>query len=93
MENMEKTILTTEEQPIDMKSTLNSVIKYGIVLASIVLIGKLASILYEKKINYDDARRTTACPALFSISRSARDTLIIMKAEPLCNVYVLDNLK
>lgn len=39
------------------------------------------------------ARREAICPALLSISRSARDTLIVMKAEELCNSYVLDNLK
>lgn len=38
-------------------------------------------------------RKETACPSLLSIGRSARDTLIIMKNEPLCNQYVLDNLK
>jgi hypothetical protein len=90
---MEKTILTTDEQSTDGQFKLNLVIKYGIMLACIVLIGRLASILYEGKIDYDVTRQTTACPALLSISRSARDTLIIMKAEPLCNVYVLDNLK
>lgn len=41
----------------------------------------------------DTQRRNAICPALMSISRSARDTLIVMKAEPLCNSFVLDNLK
>lgn len=39
------------------------------------------------------ARQQSICPALLSISRSARDTLIVMKAEPLCNGFVLDSLK
>lgn len=38
-------------------------------------------------------QREIACPSLLSIGRSARDTLIIMKVEPLCNDYVLNNLK
>jgi len=38
-------------------------------------------------------RMEIACPSLLSIGRSSRDTLIIMKVEPLCNRYVLDNLK
>ncbi len=38
-------------------------------------------------------RQKSICPALLSISRSARDTLIVMKAEPLCNGFVLDSLK
>jgi hypothetical protein len=39
------------------------------------------------------ARKEVICPALLSISRSARDTLIVMKAEDLCKDFVLDNLK
>ena len=35
----------------------------------------------------------TACPSLLSIARSSRDTLIIMKAEPACNQFVMVNLK
>lgn len=35
----------------------------------------------------------TACPSLLSIARSSRDTLIIMKAEPTCNQFVMVNLK
>jgi hypothetical protein len=34
-----------------------------------------------------------ACPSLLSIGRSARDTLIIMKNEAMCNAFVMDNLK
>jgi len=37
--------------------------------------------------------QATICPSLLSIGRSARDTLIIMRNEPLCNQYVMDNLK
>lgn len=33
------------------------------------------------------------CPALLSIGRSARDTLITMKSLDSCNKFVLDNLK
>jgi len=39
------------------------------------------------------ARKDAICPSLLSVSRSARDTLIVMKAEPLCNTFVLDSLK
>ena len=35
----------------------------------------------------------TACPSLLSIARTSRDSLIIMKAEPACNQFVMDNLK
>jgi hypothetical protein len=38
-------------------------------------------------------RQTVVCPSFLSIARSARDTLIVMRNEPLCNRYVLDNLQ
>ena len=49
--------------------------------------------LRAREIQQDMARKEAICPALLSISRSARDTLIVMKAEDLCNSFVLDNLK
>ena len=47
------------------------------------------------KAYYDhlnEERKKVVCPSFLSIARSARDTLIVMRNEPLCNVYVLDNL-
>jgi hypothetical protein len=47
------------------------------------------------KAHYDhlnEERKQVVCPSFLSIARSARDTLIVMRNEPLCNVYVLDNL-
>lgn len=38
-------------------------------------------------------RQQIVCPSFLSIARSSRDTLIVMRNEPLCNSYVLDNLK
>jgi len=38
-------------------------------------------------------RREVICPSFLSIARSSRDTLIVMRNEPLCNSYVLDNLQ
>lgn len=38
-------------------------------------------------------RQSIVCPSFLSIARSARDTLIVMRNEPLCNRYVLDNLQ
>lgn len=40
-----------------------------------------------------DEWKEVACPSLLSIGRTSRDTLIVMKVQPLCNDYVLDNLK
>lgn len=39
------------------------------------------------------ARQNIVCPSFLSIARSSRDTLIVMRNEPLCNRYVLDNLR
>lgn len=41
----------------------------------------------------ENTRKSVVCPSFLSIARSARDTLIVMRNEPLCNKYVLDNLR
>lgn len=46
--------------------------------------------LIDKKF---EKRKEVVCPSFLSIARSARDTLIVMRNEPLCNAYVLDNLQ
>jgi hypothetical protein len=75
------------------KKIINNVVFYsGISLT-------LAGAIYgAKQLNKQadiaaNVRQQSICPALLSISRSARDTLIVMKAEPLCNGFVLDSLK
>lgn len=42
---------------------------------------------------YNAQRMEMVCPSFLSIARSSRDTLIVMRNEPLCNSYVLDNLQ
>lgn len=37
--------------------------------------------------------KDVACPSLFSITRSAHDTLIVMKNVDVCNDYMMENLK
>lgn len=68
---------------------------FNIVLYSTIIL--LTFLLYRTVVRHIDnrnqARQGVICPALLSIGRSARDTLIIMKAEPLCNGFVLDNLR
>jgi hypothetical protein len=83
--------MTTQETTpkLDIKKAL-PVIYTVLVLG---LIGKLSIMVVAKRSEYNVTRTAAICPALFSISRSARDTLIVMKAEPLCNNYVLTNLK
>lgn len=71
------------------KKTFNILVVLGILM----LIVKLAGVITDKYYANSTARQNAICPSLLSISRSARDTLIVMKAENLCNSYVLDNLK
>jgi hypothetical protein len=59
----------------------------------IVLLYKVGTSLYNAKVTSDVTKKGTSCPTLLSISRSARDTLLVMKAESLCTEYVLDNIK
>jgi len=73
--------------------TVDNGIKVIGMLGFVVLLGICVNYrlrrLYEDTIN----RQSTVCPSLLSIGRSPRDTLIIMRNEPLCNQYVMDNLK
>jgi len=63
------------------------------VAVTLFLLYKLSVILYDRKVTSDLTKKETACPALLSISRSARDTLLIMRSEPLCTIYVLDSIQ
>jgi hypothetical protein len=47
----------------------------------------------ERQAENARQRQEVVCPSFLSIARSARDTLIVMRNEPLCNSYVLDNLQ
>jgi hypothetical protein len=49
--------------------------------------------MYEADKVAKEIRKANVCPSVLSIARSARDTLIVMKAEPLCNEFVLENLE
>lgn len=65
----------------------------------ILIAGLFGLLLYtgwkeSKESNlYNAQRMEVVCPSFLSIARSARDTLIVMRNEPLCNSYVLDNLQ
>ena len=72
-----------------LKNGLN-VVYVGI---CVFLLYKAGNTLYTNKVLNDTAKKETSCPTLLSISRSARDTLLVMKAETLCTQYVLDNIK
>lgn len=75
-------------------SHINS--KLGKIVLSGIAVFACVGLLVTANTRHQDnltTRKQSICPALLSISRSARDTLIVMKAEGLCNSYVLDNLK
>lgn len=76
-----------------MTVTLRKFVQYTLVVVVCVLGYKLGMMGITKFSGTQENRKNAICPALLSISRSARDTLIVMKAEPLCNSFVLDNLK
>lgn len=66
------------------------VVKYSLLVVCFVY----ALYVYGRYLNKETiARKEVVCPSFLSIARSARDTLIVMRNEPLCNRYVLDNLK
>jgi hypothetical protein len=88
------TISPTEPVPVVHK---DPPVKKALTLISLIvtafLLYKLGIILYDRKVAADLTKKTTACPTLLSISRSARDTLLVMRSEPLCAAYVLDNIQ
>ncbi len=86
---MEKTTYLTEQHKKTIKRIFNIISIIGIVIIGVMLENKISSMLYEKESETAAAR----CPSLLSITRSARDTLIVMRVEPVCRTYVLENLK
>lgn len=67
-------------------------IDWKVIIGIVVLIVIFVSYWINKQ-EQNKRWTQTSCPSLLSISRSSRDTLIIMKVEPLCNSYVLSNLQ
>lgn len=62
-------------------------------LVCVFLLYRVGLMIYTRNVESDSLKRNTACPALLSISRSSRDTLIVMQSEPLCTQFVLSNIK
>ena len=83
------TITTTKRTA---KRTIKGAAQIVLTVTILALAGKISWDLIGINKTYQETRKNAICPALFSISRSARDTLIVMKAEPLCNTFILDNL-
>lgn len=76
-------------QTMNTKKILS--VAYACIAISLTV--KLGLVAHDKYTEYELVRKQTICPALLSIGRSARDSLIIMRAENLCNAYVLETLK
>jgi hypothetical protein len=73
---------------------ITAVIKRGIVLlilGAVLIVGGIY--MTDANTQAHEQRKTVVCPSFLSIARSARDTLIVMRNEPLCTEYVLDNLQ
>ena len=60
-----------------------------IVVLGIMLEGKISDYLNKKEVETAAIR----CPTLFSISDGARDTLLVMRVEPMCRSFLLENMK
>jgi hypothetical protein len=73
---------------------MSTMLKRGVVLLAIstaLIIG--GRYMSDANVQAHEQRKTVVCPSFLSIARSARDTLIVMRNEPLCTEYVLDNLQ
>lgn len=84
---------TTKEVSVTENAPVKKMFNIVYILVCCIILYKLGDSLYNKKKANDLMKKNVACPALLSVTRSARDTLIVMKAEHLCNDYVLENLK
>jgi hypothetical protein len=98
-ENSDTLVTVTNPSSNDpqVESTMNvhmrKLLNYTVVVATIFFVYKAGVIGYNKKLEYDTAKKVAACPTLLSIARSARDTLLVMRAESLCTDYVLDDIQ
>ena len=81
------------EQMEKMKKIVNISVTAIIIVLSISCATKVMQAMSVRRNTLEKSHQAAVCPSLLSISRSARDTLIVMKADVLCNQYVLDSLK
>jgi hypothetical protein len=72
-----------------IKRIVNIVSITLIVIVGVMLESKISEHLNKKEVETAAVR----CPSLFSISRSARDTLIVMRVEPICRPFLLETMK
>lgn len=75
------------------KATIKKISNVVVFIVAAALLYKLLLLGYTRKHQQDEVKKNSSCPTLLSISRSARDTLLVMRSESLCTQYVLDNIK
>ena len=78
-----------------MIQTMRTKIDWSNVKFWMLIVGIVVFTLWNLNNDIKSAERykSVACPSLFSIARSSRDTLIVMKNVDVCNDYMMDNLK
>lgn len=76
-----------------MTTNIKRIVYAGTSLVVLFLLYQVTIRVTARVDHYRETKSYTVCPGLLSIARSARDTLIVMKAEPLCNKFVLDSLR
>ena len=85
-------ILTLKNLISKNKTWLKNVFTIIVIFSAMFLVFRGVRIGHEKYSLYNETKKHSICPSLFSIARTSQDTLIVMKAESLCNDYLLENL-
>jgi len=75
------------------KNLVSIVVTLSVLIGAIGFAGNTLREHEAQLASAQEQRKEVVCPSFLSIARSSRDTLIVMRNEPLCNRYVLDNLK
>lgn len=78
-----------------MMQTMRTKINWPNVKFWTLIVGIATVTLWNMNNDIKSARqyKGIACPSLFSIARSSRDTLIVMKNVDVCNDFMMENLK
>ena len=87
------TMITEYLKSILTWTNIKRTITLAVWLVGITAVFQIGMMMHETNKIESEVRKESVCPSILSIARSARDTLIVMKAEPLCNEFVLENLE
>jgi hypothetical protein len=72
-----------------IKRIANIVSIVAIVVVGVMLEHKISTYFTER----DTQKASVSCPQLYSIARSPRDTLLVMRSENLCVNYLLETME